>query len=134
MQSACAGFVGGVLLRHHHLLLLSMPVKLSNISLNCLLSGLKLTIFTDAIIVSPTPAEPNPPPMQEATVSYKEIRTLEYREGDPITRHFLTLPEDIKRDQVLLVDLGGRQMSVRVPETVSPGEKVIVVSPSPPDI
>ena len=72
------------------------------------------------------------PYSSRSSIQYKEIRTLEFRDGDPTSRHYLTIPDDAIPGQVLQVDLGGREMSVRVPEIVSPGEKVIIISPAPP--
>ena len=90
---------------------------------------------TIATIISTAKGTNNSMPLpysSRANIQYKEIRTLEYRDGDPTSRHYLTIPDDALPGQVLQVDLGGREMTVRVPETVSPGEKVIIISPVPP--
>ena len=83
---------------------------------------------------SETMSTPSSSPYTVRTTApqYKEVKTLEYREGDPTSRHYLTIPDDAYHGQIIQVDLGGRQMSVKIPDYVQPGEKVVVVSPSPP--
>ena len=63
--------------------------------------------------------------------SYREVRALEYREGDAAVRYYLTIPPDIQYDQPIQVDLGGRVMTVRIPDYIRKGEKIIVVAPAP---
>lgn len=63
--------------------------------------------------------------------NYREIKALEYRDGDPAVRYYLTIPPDIQYDQAIQVDLGGRVMTVRIPDYIRKGEKVIVVAPAP---
>ena len=63
--------------------------------------------------------------------SYREIKALEYREGDAPVRYSLTIPHDIQYNQPIQVDLGGRVMTVKVPDYIHKGEKIIVVAPAP---
>jgi hypothetical protein len=63
--------------------------------------------------------------------SYREIKALEYREGDAPVRYYLTIPHDIQYNQPIQVDLGGRVMTVKVPDYIHKGEKIIVVAPAP---
>ena len=62
---------------------------------------------------------------------YREIMALEYREGDPAVRYFLKVPQDIEYDHTIQVDLGGRVMSVKIPDYINKGEKIIIVAPAP---
>ncbi len=63
--------------------------------------------------------------------SYREIKALEYREGDTPVKYFLNVPEDVNYGQTIQVDLGGTVFSVRIPDYVQRGEKVIVIAPAP---
>ena len=72
-------------------------------------------------------------PIENASVvpNYREIKALEYREGDPQVRYYLQIPDDVNRNAPIQVDLGGRRMSVKLPDYVVPGEKVIIIAPKP---
>lgn len=63
--------------------------------------------------------------------SYREIKALEFREGDSPVRYYLTIPHDIQYNQPIQVDLGGRVMTVKIPDYINRGEKIIVVAPAP---
>ncbi len=62
---------------------------------------------------------------------FREIRALEFREGDTPVKYFLNVPDDINYGQTIQVDLGGTVFSVRVPDYIKRGEKVIVIAPAP---
>lgn len=66
-----------------------------------------------------------------AKPTFREIKALEYREGDAPVRYYLTIPHDIQYDQPIQVDLGGRVMTVKIPDFINKGEKIIVVAPAP---
>lgn len=61
----------------------------------------------------------------------REILVQEFRSGDSPLLFHLSIPNDAKPDQIIKVDLGGREFSVKIPDYVRPGEKVIVVAPAP---
>jgi hypothetical protein len=63
--------------------------------------------------------------------TYREIKALEFREGDAPVRYYLTIPHDIQYNQPIQVDLGGRVMTVKIPDFIHRGEKIIVVAPAP---
>lgn len=67
----------------------------------------------------------------EKPPAYREIKALEYREGDTPVKYFLNVPEDVVYGQTIQVDLGGNVFSVRIPDYVRRGEKVIVIAPAP---
>ncbi len=62
---------------------------------------------------------------------YREIKALEFREGNVPVKFYLTVPDDIVYGQIIQVDLGGRPMSVKIPDYINKGEKVIIVAPAP---
>ncbi len=73
------------------------------------------------------------PVSNDATVTpqYREIKALEFREGDAPVKYYLTVPQDVVFGEILQVELGGRAMSVKIPDYIHPGEKVIIVAPAP---
>lgn len=62
---------------------------------------------------------------------YREINTLEFREGDTPAKYYLTIPEDIIYGQTIQVDLSGSIFSVKIPDYINKGEKIIIVAPAP---
>ena len=70
-------------------------------------------------------------PIGTAQPVFKEIKALEFRDGDIPMRYYLTVPSDVVYGQTMIVDLGGRRMSVKIPDTIERGEKVIIIAPAP---
>jgi hypothetical protein len=64
-----------------------------------------------------------------APADYPEIYAKEFRSGDSEARYYLTLPPDVKHGQEVRVDLGGRESTIVIPESVRPGQKMVVVAP-----
>ncbi len=87
--------------------------KLSNIYLPTPLSTLR--VF--ALLVPAYPPQgasyTGQQPHQPQQPEYREIQALEYRTGDMPLRYTLTIPDDAEAGQIIRLDLGGRQMSVR---------------------
>jgi hypothetical protein len=69
-------------------------------------------------------------PVKEKPV-YREIKAVEYQEGDPPVRYFLKIPQDIEYYTNIKVDLGGRIMTVNIPDYINRGEKIVIVAPAP---
>jgi len=61
----------------------------------------------------------------------REILVQEFRTGDTPLLFHLTIPQDAQINQIVKVDLGGREFSVKIPDYVRNGEKVVVVAPAP---
>lgn len=66
-----------------------------------------------------------------APVDYPEVYAKEFRSGDSEARYYLTIPADVKHGQEVCVDLGGRESTIVVPDTVQPGQKIVVIAPVP---
>jgi len=61
----------------------------------------------------------------------REILVQEFRTGDSPLLFHLTIPDNAKANQIIQVDLGGREFNVKIPDYVQQGEKVVVVAPAP---
>lgn len=67
---------------------------------------------------------------QKSKKSYKEIYTLEFKQGDIPRRFVMSIPTDCKPGEII-ENIGGHHMSIMVPDDLSPGEKVILVTSLP---
>jgi hypothetical protein len=63
-------------------------------------------------------------------VGLREIYTLEFKKGDNPRKFIMHLPVEIKPGE-LIENIGGEHMSVRIPDDITPGEKVILVASYP---
>lgn len=61
---------------------------------------------------------------------HKEVRTLEYKDGDVPVRYFLDIPTGVPYDTDTVIEMNGRRMTIRIPRNVSPGERIVVVAPN----
>jgi hypothetical protein len=106
---------------------------------------------------APPPPGPPPPPQPQvviiennsgtsnpvignaATVSnYKELKSLEYREGEKPSKYYVVVPEDVEYNGTtqICVKAGGvdTNYTIVIPETIQRGEKIIVLCPPAPVI
>jgi hypothetical protein len=86
------------------------------------LTNASLNPIGNAIIL-PTDHDHNASPL-------KEVFTEGFEPGYSQSRFYLTIPPDAKAGQIFQVDLNGHAYSIKIPEFVAPGEKVIVVATS----
>ena len=63
-------------------------------------------------------------------IGLREIYTLEFKKGDNPRKFIMHLPVEIKPGE-LIENIGGESMSVRIPDDITPGEKVILVASYP---
>ena len=86
------------------------------------------------IVVAPA----SPPPqyskaaivMESTSPSPREIKAIEFRDGDVPSRYPYTIPSDALSGQLIPVALSGRDFTIRIPDYVRPGETVIVIAPA----
>lgn len=70
------------------------------------------------------------PPREYSTPPPREIKAIEFRDGDVPTRYPFTIPSDSYPGQLTAVALSGRDFTIRIPDYVRPGEPVIIVAPA----
>lgn len=70
-------------------------------------------------------------PIPVATSTYREVKALEFREGDIPKKYFLDVPLDLNYNQAIQVELGGSLFTVKIPDYIRRGEKIIVIAPGP---
>lgn len=75
----------------------------------------------------------SPPKHKMDMLTFKRVETLEYTPGEEYIEFLMAVPKNAEPGKVL-VNIGGRNMSVLVPEGVRPGEKIILVAPKPTDM
>lgn len=66
-----------------------------------------------------------------SAVAPRELKTVEFREGDAPEKFAVTVPADAVPGISLRVRLGGREFSVLLPDYIKPGEAIIVITPAP---
>jgi hypothetical protein len=60
----------------------------------------------------------------------RELYTLEFKQGDIPRKFVMHLPPEVKPGE-LIENIGGQAMSVRLPDDIQPGEKVILIASYP---
>ncbi len=60
---------------------------------------------------------------------FREIRTLDFQDGDRAVRYYLDIPDGIPYDTDTVIEMNGRRMMIRIPSAVRPGERVVIVAP-----
>lgn len=80
---------------------------------------------------TPTTATPIATAVPVANTSYREVKALEFREGDIPKKYFLDVPMDLNYSQAIQVELGGSLFTVKIPDYIRRGEKIIVIAPGP---
>lgn len=95
-----------------------------------------IVVDSNGTPVNRTPqAGPSPTPIATAVpvanTSYREVKALEFREGDIPKKYFLEVPLDLNYSQTIQVELGGSLFTVKVPDYIRRGEKIIVIAPGP---
>ena len=60
----------------------------------------------------------------------REIRALEFRDGDVPSKYPYVIPTEAINGQVYSVTLSGRDFNIRIPDYVRQGETVIVIAPA----
>lgn len=87
----------------------------------------------------PPPVYVRPPPvyvvdqnpvLASVPVQPREVTVLEFRQGDTPLKYALTVPYEADPGRVLRVKLGGTDFSIRLPEYLERGEKIIVIAPA----
>lgn len=70
------------------------------------------------------------PPREYSTPPPREIKAIEFRDGDVPSRYPYTIPSDSYSGQLTPVTLSGRDFTIKIPDYVRPGEAVIIVAPA----
>ena len=60
----------------------------------------------------------------------RELYTLEFKQGDIPRKFIMHLPPEVKPGE-LIENIGGNPMSVKLPDDIQPGEKVILIASYP---
>jgi hypothetical protein len=81
-------------------------------------------------IVVIAPAAPYVTPTAIITPPPREIRALEFRDGDVPIKYAYTIPSDAFVGQVIPVSLSGRDFSIKIPDYVRQGESVAIIAPA----
>jgi hypothetical protein len=82
-----------------------------------------------AVVIEPS--SPSSPPQREySTPPPREIRAIEFRDGDVPSRYPYTIPSDAYPGLLTPITLAGRDFTIKIPDYVRPGEAVIVVAPA----
>lgn len=66
---------------------------------------------------------------EELTSQTFELFVEELVQGTEIARYFAVIPSDAKPDQIIQLNLGGRDYTVRLPASIRPGQRIVIVAP-----
>jgi hypothetical protein len=74
---------------------------------------------------------PTVPPIDTFAIEvrYKEIYCEEYQPGDKFDKFMITMPRNAVAGRMIKNIGGRRDLSIRIPDDVGPGEKVILIAP-----